>query len=241
MEDFGSALTGQAVEPAQAQGQWDDWLQRPGNRTALLQMGINLMQPVGVGQSPMGQFGQAVGAAGEAVGRQEASDLKERVADAKMQTADERLRIAQQQADAGTLRATSAAAARANRKIGGLTELVKSRYARQDAQNFEKQLDKDAADLVKQANDVLADPNSDVVKQYKGKTKMQIRDELRKTRPQPKYGAVPSSEDDGEEDTTDPAAAVVDTPPVAGAQKAADGNYYVPDPKRPGKFLKVVQ
>lgn len=241
MEDFGSALTGQTVEPAQAQGQWDDWLQRPGNRTALLQMGINLMQPVGVGQSPMGQFGQAVGAAGEAVGRQEASDLKERVADAKMQTADERLRIAQQQADAGTLRATSQAASRANKKIGGLTELVKARYARQDAKDFEKQLDKDAADLVKQANDVLADPNSDVVKQYKGKTKMQIRDELRKTRPQPKFGAVPSSEDDGEDDSTDPAAAVTDAPPVAGARKAADNNWYVPDPKRPGKFLKVVQ
>jgi hypothetical protein len=28
-------------------------------------------------------------------------------------------------------------------------------------------------------------------------------------------------------------------PPVAGARQAPDGNYYVPDPSRPGKFLKV--
>lgn len=30
-----------------------------------------------------------------------------------------------------------------------------------------------------------------------------------------------------------------DVPPVPDAQKAADGNWYVPDPARPGKFLKV--
>jgi hypothetical protein len=30
-----------------------------------------------------------------------------------------------------------------------------------------------------------------------------------------------------------------DTPPVPGAKKAPDGNWYVPDPKRPGKFLRV--
>jgi hypothetical protein len=29
-------------------------------------------------------------------------------------------------------------------------------------------------------------------------------------------------------------------PPIAGAKKALDGNYYVPDPNRPGKYLKVV-
>ena len=30
-----------------------------------------------------------------------------------------------------------------------------------------------------------------------------------------------------------------DKPPVPNAQKAADGNWYVPDPKRPGKYLRV--
>lgn len=36
--------------------------------------------------------------------------------------------------------------------------------------------------------------------------------------------------------TTTPKA---DTPPVAGAKKAGDGKWYVPDPSRPGKYLQV--
>jgi hypothetical protein len=32
-----------------------------------------------------------------------------------------------------------------------------------------------------------------------------------------------------------------DQPPVQGAKKARDGNWYVPNPNNPGKFLKVVQ
>jgi hypothetical protein len=31
------------------------------------------------------------------------------------------------------------------------------------------------------------------------------------------------------------------TPPIRGAKLAPDGNYYVPDPNRPGKYLQVVQ
>lgn len=34
-------------------------------------------------------------------------------------------------------------------------------------------------------------------------------------------------------------AAKTNTPPVDGARKARDGNWYVPDPDRPGKYLKV--
>ena len=30
-------------------------------------------------------------------------------------------------------------------------------------------------------------------------------------------------------------------PPVSGAKQAADGNFYIPDPSRPGKYLQVVQ
>lgn len=240
-DDFGSALTGQSVEPAQAQGQWDDWLQRPGNRTALLQMGLQMMQPVGIGQTVGGHIAQGVGAGGEAVARQETSDLKERVADAKMQAADERLRISQQTADASTLRATSAAARGANKKVGGLTDLFRARAARQDAAAFEKSLDKDATALAKQANDPLMDPNSDVVKKYKGKSSIDIREDLRATRPKPKFGAVPTMDDSSDDEETDPGAAPAVAPPMQGARQAPDGNYYVPDPKRPGKYLRVSQ
>jgi hypothetical protein len=31
----------------------------------------------------------------------------------------------------------------------------------------------------------------------------------------------------------------VGAPPVPGAKKASDGNWYVPDPSRPGKYLRV--
>lgn len=246
MEDFGSAFTGQSVEPAEAQGQWDDWLQRPGNRSALLQMGLQMMQPVGIGQTVGGHIAQSVGAGGEAVARQEASDLKERVADAKMQAADERLRILQQNADASTMRATSAAARAANKKVGGLTDLFRARAARQDATNFERQLDKDASEILKrrdkQSGDIMAQGKlSDDIAPYAGKSKDEIKEMLRASRPKPKFGAVPTmdegSDDDEETDTSSQSAA----PPAQGARQAPDGNWYVPDPKRPGKYLRVTQ
>jgi hypothetical protein len=244
MEDFGSAFTGQSatpsVDPAGAMDQWTDWLQRPGNRSAMLQMGLQMMQPVGIGQTAGGHIAQSIGAGGEAMARADTSDLKERVAEAKMQTADERLRISQQQADASTLRATSAAARGANRKVGGLTDLFKARAAREDERNHERQLERDARALAKQANDPLMDPNAEVVKQYKGKSEIDIREDLRAKRPKPKAGTASAPEaalDDGEDDEAPAAAA----PPTQGARQAPDGNWYVPDPKRPGKYLRVSQ
>jgi hypothetical protein len=41
------------------------------------------------------------------------------------------------------------------------------------------------------------------------------------------------------QETAPPAAKGSDTPPVEGAKKAPNGNWYVPDPKRPGKYLQV--
>lgn len=240
MEDFGSALTGQTVEPAQAQSQWDDWLNRPGNRTALLQMGLQMMQPVGIGQTAGGHIAQSIGAGGEAVARAETSDLRERVADAKMQSADERLRIAQQNADSNELRATSAAAKKSAKKVGGLTDLFRARAAREDAKSFEKQLERDAKSLAKQANDPLMDPNADVVKRYKGKSEIDIREDLRASRPKPKFGTVPSTDEDADPNDEDDTA-TTSAPPVQGARQAPDGNFYVPDPKRPGKYLRVSQ
>lgn len=234
MEDFGSALTGQKVEPAEAMGQWDDWLNRPGNRTALLQMGLNLMQPTAMGQTTGGHIAQAVGAGGEAVARQEASDLRERVADAKMQAADERLRILQQNADSGTLRATSQAAARAAKGTQGLTALMQERFKRQDKATSEKQLQNDAKALFDQLADAEGDllnpgrkDNPEIAK-YRGMTLPQIRETLRKER----QSAQPTTASDDDENGT-PAAQ-----PPAGFQQYSDGNYYKPDPKNPGKFLR---
>lgn len=244
-DDVGAAFTGQApqapqtVEPAQAAGQWDDWMNRPGNRQALLQMGLQLMQPMALGQSVAGHIGQGIGAGGEAVDRNEAADLKERKADDTLAIADERLRVAQQNADSGSVRASATAAraaAAGSKKVGGLTDLMKSRFARQDAQNFERSLNADAKELVKQANDVL-NPDSEVAKKYKGKSVIEVRDMLRAERPKPKYGAVPVNEDDGEPaDPTEGDAVPVEEPPYPGARKAADGNWYV---QQEGKTYRV--
>lgn len=240
MDDVGSALTGGQVDPAEATKGWDDWLQRPGNRTALLQIGLNLMQPTAIGQTTGGHFAQAVGAGGEAQARVAAQDLKEDQVDNKLSIANQRLAIAQQNADANTSRANTAATRDTNRKVGGLTDLVKARFSREDQKAFDKQLDSDAKNIVKQANDILADPNSDVVKQYKGKTVDQVREALRATRKKPNFGAIPTNDDTETDDSTDTSGSAA-TPTVEGARQAPDGNWYVPDPKRPGKYLRVNQ
>lgn len=48
---------------------WDSFFSNPAVATALLQFGVNLLQPRPMGQSVAGAAGAAVGAAGEAVGR----------------------------------------------------------------------------------------------------------------------------------------------------------------------------
>lgn len=240
-DDVGAAFTGGKVDPATAASGWDDWLQKPGNRTALLQMGLQLMQPVAIGQTMAGHIGQAIGAGGEAITRQEVMDDKNEAADNKLALANARLGIAQQNADANTQRAGIAAQRATQRSVGGLTDALRARFARQDQATFEKQLDSDAKQIAKQANDILADPNDPVVKQYKGKTVPEIRDMLRSTRPKPKYGNIPSA-DEGEEETPtggDETAPDENAPPVPGARLAKDGNWYRPDPARPGKWQLV--
>jgi len=220
------------MDPVAAASQWDDYLARPGNRQALLQIGLQMMQPVAIGQSTMGHIGQAIGAGGEAVGRLENSDLKLAVADSRMDMANEKLRIAQQNADSRQMRDAAAASKSAGKKVGGLTDLMRLRMEREDARNAEKAVNDEAELLFKEANDLI-NPPTERAAAYKGKSQLDIRDDLRKKR-----GAPSSSS------TEEPVAALSDDPaemppPVPGARKAPDGNWYAPDPKRPGKYLVV--
>lgn len=78
MADLGSPFG--APQPAQVQPptasppdqqnglaeQWKGWINAPENRAALMQFGLAMMQPVGLGQTPVGAFGQAAGAGMEA-------------------------------------------------------------------------------------------------------------------------------------------------------------------------------
>ena len=50
-------------------GLYDRTLGDPASRAALLQIGLNLMQPRAIGQTTGGQIGQAIGSGGEEVTR----------------------------------------------------------------------------------------------------------------------------------------------------------------------------
>lgn len=94
-------------------GQWRSWIDAPGNRAALLQFGISLMQPMGYGQNALGHVGQALGSAGEAVQRQRGQQLKEEEAASKMD-----------------LRAAQAERAEAGARVAGMGSEVAAERAR---------------------------------------------------------------------------------------------------------------
>lgn len=64
-------------QPGSLMQQWNTFLGQPGNRAAVTQFGLQMLQPIGLGQSLSGQIGQAIGAAG---------DAKSRVAESKAKT-----------------------------------------------------------------------------------------------------------------------------------------------------------
>jgi hypothetical protein len=70
--------------------QWDNFLEQPGGRTALLQFGINMMQPPSFGDTGISQVGRAIGSAGEAVTRQSELERKEMESESKADLAASR-------------------------------------------------------------------------------------------------------------------------------------------------------
>jgi hypothetical protein len=135
-DDVGAALSGadtpddtqtkNIVQPSAVASQWSGFLDNPTNRTALLQMGLQLMQPMAYGQTGIGQIGQAIGAGGEAVGRQEAADLEEQQSQNKLDIANQRMAIAQQRADTAEKSAL-------RRGLGGISATTQARFDRQDS------------------------------------------------------------------------------------------------------------
>ena len=97
----------------------------------------------------------------------------------------------------------------------------------------QNQIQTKIGDLSKERRGLMIDLNSPTtVGAEKAAVKLAIQyidselAELRGTRP----SAAPAR-----------AAPAAGKPPVAGAKRAANGKYYVPDPKRPGKYLEVTQ
>ena len=87
--------------------EWRNWMQEPGNRSSLMQFGIQLMQPIGLGQTVAGHFGQALGAAGEAGDRVTAQELAERKVTREEKTADSQAQLRGSQAETAAHRADS--------------------------------------------------------------------------------------------------------------------------------------
>ena len=63
-------------QPGSLMDQWNTFLGQPGNRAAVAQFGLQMLQPIGLGQSLSGQIGQAVGAAGDTKARVQKQQLE---------------------------------------------------------------------------------------------------------------------------------------------------------------------
>lgn len=63
--------------------QWRQFLGDPASRTALIQFGAQLAQPMGFGQTPLGHFSRAVGAGGEAATRVGEIERKDQEAESR--------------------------------------------------------------------------------------------------------------------------------------------------------------
>lgn len=111
-DDETDAASGGAALPAGPQGKstdvssksglsqaWDAWTSKPENNAAMINFGLQLMQPMQIGQNRLGHFAQAIGAGGEAATRnilaqeeeqkrEEESALKEREATRKERETD---------------------------------------------------------------------------------------------------------------------------------------------------------
>ena len=109
-----AAPTGLDILPQVGQpGGWKAWVSQPENRAALVQAGIAMLQPLGVGQTTAGQIGGAIGAGMEA---------RDRVVTGQQEAEQQALQnqIAQQEADARTT-AAEASLMNAERVKGDLT------------------------------------------------------------------------------------------------------------------------
>lgn len=64
-------------KPSGLRRAWDAWTSKPENNAAMLQFGLNMLQPRAPGQSALGQFASSIGAGAEASGRETALQTAE--------------------------------------------------------------------------------------------------------------------------------------------------------------------
>lgn len=102
MASFGSAFTGEDdgtdspmrnIVSSSAGALNKALFSDPQSRAALLQIGLNMMQPVGLGQTTGGHIASAIGGGGESVARTEKEDLEQEKFAQKQRTEDTELDI----------------------------------------------------------------------------------------------------------------------------------------------------
>lgn len=232
--------------------QWRGFLAEPSNRAFLIQAGLQLMQPVPVGQTGVGHAAGAVGAGGEAAGRvqhgEEARREQESVQAARAAGSEAKL----QTAEAATMRAGAAQQNADTRMMlqrnllagGGLTANA-IQAARAKAQN----------EFTKWAGDPLregpGDPHFSIIQENYPDIKTKA-DVIRKQQSDPAFQQFlellfggPSMPQPGRLQPRPGAMA-----PPAGippnARQGQDGNWYIPndpsypdyDPRKPYRMIR---
>jgi hypothetical protein len=215
------------------QGINDTLLTDPNSRAALLQIGLGLMQPQAQGQTTLGHIGQAIGSGGEALHRIEDEDIKRQKADDQLTIAELRMRAARDPNSLTEYQRQQLDLHREQLKNADKTQRRGDiREQRMTKKQEEDKIDELAMQRFKASRNIAAEENDPEVAQNKTKTYDQIRREIaaeRGARDAVVNAAVPDDTEDVPQNL----------PP--NAKMAPDGKYYVPDPKRPGKFLKVTR
>lgn len=89
---------------------WSDWVARPDNRAALMQFGIAMMQPLGLGETPLSHAASAIGQGGEAAQRVQGQEQKSQELESKQSLRESQAQLAEARAaTAGSRSDTSAA------------------------------------------------------------------------------------------------------------------------------------
>lgn len=189
LDPFGTPDAGNASAPNKAglAGEWSAFLDNPDARAALLSTGLQLMQPVALGQSPIGHLAQALGSGAHSVAiadarynAQDAAEAKATQETAKLGIAQERNTIANRRADIAQQNANT----RAKGGTGGLTLNQMLGAQTRQAAAADKAIADEARAIVTQLGKdinvmVGQPPTNPALAPYAGKTPGQIQEMLR--------------------------------------------------------------
>lgn len=94
-----------SFDPGKLYDSWNQWIDKPNNRAALMQFGIAMLQPVGMGETGVSHFANALGYGGEAAQRVTAQQQAQERHESDIDTRETRARAAETSAGAAETRA----------------------------------------------------------------------------------------------------------------------------------------